>query len=379
VVLPCGGGVLGVVEGGVAAGAVVLARGDGCAEACGHFGEPAVVPAGEVWGGGGGFEELVLERAETAADHGGDFRDGVEAGDEGLALTALRATGVEVDAVVEVVVSGSPETPLAEIEVPWEERPETGAAGVAVDVVVFGVEVDVAGDGVGGHEVDHFGEVDVVEEEGLAGVGVGQVHADDEGVEVGVAFELTVFLFDAGDGISGGIAHPVVHFVESAVLVEAGAFEVDVVGVFDEGVEPVEGTVETVVGEEAVVGGDAGFAFHFVGEVVADAGFVGVDGEEIDVLGAGLGGIRAPFEAIAAIAVDIVGFFEEGSAGGALAVEVDADVVVEFAVEEDGAAGAAGGGGGGWALDEAVDDGQLGVDGRVDGDRAEVLRGVDGV
>ena len=49
-------------------------------------------------------EELVLERADAAAGHRGELGNGVEFRDEVLALAAECPAGIEVDAVVEIVV-----------------------------------------------------------------------------------------------------------------------------------------------------------------------------------------------------------------------------------------------------------------------------------
>ena len=86
---------------------------------------------------------------------------------------------------------------------------------------------------------------------------------------------------------------------------------------------------------DAVVGGHAGFPLHFVGQFMAQFGFVGKNRQEIDVLGPGLIGIHAPFEAVSPVAINVIALLEEIPAGGALAVQIDPHVVVELSVQEN--------------------------------------------
>src|SRR5438093_12784746 len=97
------------------------------------------------------------------------------------------------------------------------------------------MHIDVADDRVDGEHVDAARDVNVVEE--ITGQGrTGQIKAIDERLEVVVVFKLaSLFLHPGGSGVSAILVEEVlVNLVERAILVQPGAFEVNLVRVFDE-------------------------------------------------------------------------------------------------------------------------------------------------
>ena len=281
------------------------------------------------------LKEPVRERTNAPQDHGADRRIGEQAGDQPDGIAGDHVA-VGINRVVEISVLRVPDTTMREVEVPRQDRPFAAAPGIAVDIPVFHVQIDVPDYRVGGEHVDAPRNVDVVVEV-LGKGGASQVQAIDERLEVVVIFKYASLFFHAGgSGVSGIFVQEVrVNFVERAVLVQPGAFEVNIVRVFDE-----VGRAEKIpvlfdahgVGK---VRGHARLAHYFVGQHVAHFRFVRPIGEQIDVGHAR--GVRAPAEALSAIEIDVVALLWE--AGGGLPVQTEQHVVVKLAIIINRAAG----------------------------------------
>ena len=250
-------------------------------------------------------------------------------------MTAQGAAGVEIHAIVKIIVGPGPEAALTEIHVPGEQSPEVGSAGIGVDIVVFGVQVHIPRHGVGGHEIDHLRGVQIIEEKSLPGIVIGKVHADEELVEVAVVLEFPAFLLRPAGRIGSRGEHIIIHLVEHPILVQPSPLQIDIIAVLRKIIDPIEVPIQPAVSRDAVVGGHAGFPFHFVGQFMAQFGFVRKNRQEIDVLGPGLIGIHAPFEAVSPVAINVITFLEEIPAGSTLAVQIDPHVVVELPMQEN--------------------------------------------
>ncbi len=112
---------------------------------------------------------------------------------------------VGVETIVEVGVLGIPHAPAGQVEIPGQDRPLVRLAGVAVDVPVFAVHVDVADDRVGREHVDALRDVDVVAHVVVQGAGPVRSRPVDQRLQVGVVLALAVLLLDAAVRAVAGV------------------------------------------------------------------------------------------------------------------------------------------------------------------------------
>ncbi len=288
-------------------------------------------------------------------------------GDQPDRVTGHHETmGVKI--VVKVGVWGIPDATAGEIKVPGQERPLVRLPGVAIDVPVLRVHIDVPDHGVGGQQVDALRNVDVVVEV-VDARGSTQGEIVDEGLQVGVVLELAVLFLEAA---VGGADQPVaVGLVEGAILVEPGPLEVDVVPVLHKIRGAEEGPVLLDADGEGKVGGDTRLAHDLVGNRVADLGLVRPVGEQIDIGHARDIGIEAPLESLGLVEVDVVALLDE--AAGRLTVTTEVHVVVELTEVVERADGPARIVGRARTRHEPLHHRKVGLDRRVVTDSAEVL------
>ena len=261
---------------------------------------------------------------------------------------------------------------MGKIDVPDDRPPFAGPVGVAVEVEVLVAVVAVAVELADHHVVDRGGEVEVVVGVGAAGVeGQRGVERGGHRGEVAVVLVLPGLLLRAGGQVLG------VDLVEGAFAIETVAVEQAVVAVLDEVHHAVEGAVELGADGKGEVVGGAGQLGHLVAQGVAGLGLVGVVREQVEVFDRAFAFL--PDEAVVGVGIEVVAFL--GEAGGGLAVDLMADVVVEAAEVVAGTAEGGGGGAvGGRSFDEPFEDRQLaGGGGRVRGHGAEVLGRIGGV
>ena len=209
----------------------------------------------------------------------------------------------------------------------------------------------------------------VVGEGPAGGEGGGGVEAVDEGLEVGFVLLATGFFLAA---VGGG--QRVIHFIERAIRVEAVALEHSFVAVLDHVEHAVERAIAVDADRESEVVDAAGAQGDLMRQRVAGAGLVGVVGQDVDILDFAIGGFR-PGEAVVGVEIEVMAFL--GESGGALAVEIDGDVVIKPTEMIQGAAGARRRAGRRRIFDELVHHRQRagGLAG-VERDRAEVAVGI---
>ena len=251
----------------------------------------------------------------------------------------------------------------AEILVPREELPQPGTGGVAIDVDVLDHAIPVLGDHAGGEVIDHFRQVEQIEERGAA-IRVRRAHTGDERLKVGVVFVLAGLLLNAG---CGGIEQ-VENLVERADGIKAAPFEEVLAHLLGEDRDIEEGIVLLHADVEGVGRGHAGVAVSLEGERPVDVGLVLVGRVEIQLLDARLAGRET--EMVAGMKIELVGLLRERRrARSAHAAE---DVVVKFAVPINRAARACGGVRGGHVLHKPVEDRERVGEAGIRDDGAEV-------
>ena len=258
-----------------------------------------------------------------------------------------------------------------QILIPRQHAPFAGAFRVAIEKVVLVARVDVLRDRDGRQEVDHARHVNVVEDVAIER-GAREAKADQEGLQVGVAFRDAGLLFERRHGVVGG-TRPA--FIEGTVFVQPDASEEILVRLLGVNGDAVERAVLAKVREAANRGGQPDVALVFVGEHGADVGLVGVGRVQVEFRHARLA--RLQFEFMVLIELNFVALLRPGDRGAA--ADAHEHVVVELAIVEERAAGAGRRLGLSRRGDEPVEDGQRRVDGRVRNDGSEVLIGVERV
>ena len=186
--------------------------------------------------------------------------------------------------------------------------------------------IGVSRDHLGGKEIDDLGQIQVVEHERLPGRGIGLPHPADDVLKVSRALVLARLLLRARHALGG-----IVHLVERALGIEPEPLEKITAAILHEIGHTVECAILLHPHRQREVAGRSGVAVGLMSQDVPHIGLVRPSGEQVQVIDAGR--VRRPAERVAGVELEIIALL--GKAAGGLAMEVDADIVVELAIEKD--------------------------------------------
>ena len=142
---------------------------------------------------------------------------------------------VGINVIVEISVLGIPNPALRQIQVPGQNRPLISLPGIAVNVPVLTVHIDVSDHRVGRQHVDGLGNIDVVAHVVFQS-GSRQIEPVNECLQIIVVFRLTILFLDAGiTGVPLVLVQAIaVDLIHRAIRIQAGPLQIDVIPVFYE-------------------------------------------------------------------------------------------------------------------------------------------------